>query len=250
MVQGPVDDVDERGRTEGTWWTRPLTVVATLALFVFHLWTTRHLTGPSVVFDESGYLGSARWLAGGAHWDMPTSPSYAVGYPVLLAPVMAVFHTADAQWWAVMVVNAALLASMFPLLLQVFRRALDAPRNLALLGAGVGALAPCVIAAGGSAIAENLVLPLVPATVAATWALTAAGRPRQRAAAYVFGPLVALLLIAHPRFTLVGAVGLVALAIGARQGIVPRTVAVVNGLLLVVVAGAGTVLDRVVRQAR
>lgn len=227
-----------------------LATVGTAGLFVFHLWATRNLTGPSVIFDESGYLGSARWLAGGARWEMPTSPTYAVGYPVLLAPVMAVFHTADAQWRAVMVVNAALLASLFPWLLHVFRRVLGTPRHLALLGAGVGALAPCVVAAGGSAIAENLVLPLVPATVAATWALTASGRPRHQVAAYAFGPLVGLLLVTHPRFSLVVPLGLTALAVGASRGIVHRSVAVTNGLLMVMVAGGGTFLDRVVVNAR
>ncbi|MEO6988351.1 MAG: hypothetical protein ABI239_06860 [Aquihabitans sp.] len=227
-----------------------MTVVATVALFAFHLWSTRHLTGPSVVFDESGYLGSARWLAGGSRWDMPTSPSYAVGYPVLLAPVMAVFHTADAQWQAVMVVNAALLASLFPWMTVVFQRVLGLPRHLALLGAGVGALAPCVVAAGGSAIAENLVLPLIPATMLATWALTESGRPRRRGWVYAFGPLVALLLVTHPRFTLVAPVGLVALALGVWRGSVNRSVAIVNALLLMVVAGAGTALDRMVRHAR
>ena len=243
--RGDSSPVERVGRRQ-----RALVAAGTVALFAFHLWSTRHVTGPSVVFDESGYLGSARWLAGGARWDMPTSPAYAIGYPVLLAPVMAAFHAADDQWRAVMVLNAALLASLFPWLVHVFGRVVGARRNVAMLAAGVGALVPCVVAAGASAIAENLVLPLVAATVAATWAMTASGRPRRAGASSAFGPLVALLLVVHPRFTLVAALGLGALVIGARLGIVARSIAVVNGVLLVSVVGAGTVLDRVVRAAR
>lgn len=250
MVQEPVDGKGARGHAAPARWLRPLTAGITVALFAFHLWITHRITGPSVVFDEGGYLGNARWLAGGDRWDMPTSPAYAVGYPVLLTPVMAVFHSADAQWRAVLVVNAALLASVFPLLVHVFRQVLGAPRRLALLAAGLGALAPCVVAAGGSAIAENLVLPLVPALVAATWAITSSGRPHRRAASYAFGPLVSILVVTHPRFTLLVPVALVALVFGARRGIVARATAWANGLSLVALFSAGTVLDRVVRRAR
>lgn len=224
--------------------------VGWLALFVLHLWSTRGITGPSVVFDEAGYLGSARWLAGGARWDMPVSPSYAVGYPVLLAPIMALFDTAAAQWQAVLVLNAALLASVLPGLAFVLRRVIGASRSNALLGAAVGALAPCVLAAGVSAIAENLVLPLVPATVAAAWALTRSGQPRWTAAQYAFGPLMALLTVTHARFTLGFLVALGALAVGVRMGAVARSTALVNGGFMVGVLSAGTVLDRVVRGAR
>lgn len=97
-----------------------------LALFAFHLWTAWRIGGPSVVFDEAGYLGNARWLAGGAIWDMPESPAYASGYSLLLAPIMAIFASAGAQWRAVLVLNAALLASVFPLVALLARRVLGA----------------------------------------------------------------------------------------------------------------------------
>ncbi len=225
-------------------------IVITLTLAAFHLWSSHRIGGPSVVFDESGYVGNARWLAGGAQWQMPRSPSYAIGYPVVLAPVMAVFHTAEAQWRAVLAVNAILLASIFPLLFALLTKTANVPRRVALAAAGVGAVVPAVIAAGVSAIAENLVLPLVIASVLAAWAMTETERGERRHWPYAYGPMVAALVTTHPRFTLTLPIAAAALVVAARSRLISRRVAGINAALLVILTTAGYVLFRVVIGSR
>ena len=53
------------------------------SLIVIHLWSSAHVGDPTVVFDENGYLGNARWLAGGATWEMPFAPAYSSALPVV-----------------------------------------------------------------------------------------------------------------------------------------------------------------------
>ena len=222
----------------------------TLGLVAFHLWTSSRVGGPSVLYDEAGYLGSARWLAGGAEWQMPRSPTYAVGYSVVLAPVFALLHTADAQWRAVLTVNAVLLASVFPLLFAVLTRVAGVPRRAASVAALVGALAPAVVAAGISAIAENLVLPLVLLSVLATWSMAHGDGERRRGWPYGYGLTVAALVTTHPRFTLVLPLAVLVIVVCAWLGLAGRRVALINGVLLGVAALAGYALNRLVVGAR
>lgn len=230
--------------------TRTALVLGTVALVAFHLWASSRIGGPSVVFDESGYLGNARWMAGGSTWEMPRSPSYAVGYPVLLAPVMAVADSADTQWRAVLVINAVLLASVFPLLAKVLADVFAVPWRRATAVALVGAMAPAVIAAGISAIAENLVLPLVPALVLGAFAMADPSSSRRAWSRHTFGLTVAALVATHPRFTLGAVVALVALAGAGWRRVVDRRVAAANAGLLLAGVAAGTALRRTVEAAR
>lgn len=226
--------------------TRTALAVGTVALVAFHLWVSSRIGGPSVVFDESGYLGNARWLAGGATWEMPRSPAYAVGYPVLLAPVLAIFDGADAQWRAVLAVNAVLLASVFPLLAKVLADVFGVPWRRATAVALVGAAAPAVMAAGISAIAENLVLPLVPALVLGAFAMADPSPARATWSRLTFGLTVAALVTTHPRFTLGVAVALATLAAGGWIRVVAHRVAAANAVLLLAGVAAGWALRRAV----
>jgi hypothetical protein len=230
--------------------TRIALVVGTVALAAFHLWASSRIGGPSVVFDESGYLGNARWLAGGSTWEMPRSPTYAVGYPVLLAPVMAIADGADTQWRGVLAVNAVLLASVFPLLAKVLADVFGVPWRRATAVALVGAMAPAVIAAGISAIAENLVLPLVLALVLAAHAMADRSPSRAAWSRHAFGLTVAALVTTHPRFTLGVVVALAVLVAAGWTRLVARRVAAANAVLLVAGAIAGSALGRAVVAAR
>ncbi|MBX3287414.1 MAG: hypothetical protein KF703_18850, partial [Actinobacteria bacterium] len=222
--------------------TRAALAAGWLGLVVLHLVLSAPLTGPSVVFDEAGYLGNARWLAGsagGATWAMPTSPSYASGYSLVLAPVVALVHGPDLQWRAVLVVNALLLATVLPLLFEVLTRVVGVARRPALAGALVGAVAPAVLAAGVSAIAEDLVLPLVLLLVLAAHALVEPPTGRGAWIRYGLGPVTATLVTTHPRFTLAVPVVLAALAVAGWRRLAPRLVVATNVSLLVVLGAAG-----------
>lgn len=218
--------------------------LVTLAALALHLWMTSRFAHPTVTFDETGSLGNARWLAGSStRWDMPTSPTYAVGYPLLIAPLMALFDTAAAQWRAVMIVNSVLLASVVPLAYGFGRRVLAAPWRVALLGAAVGAAAPAVVAAGPSAIAENLAIPMVLLVVLLAHRTM---RPGPVGARVAFGPAVAALHLVHSRFVLVLGLAVVLLAVAAWRRLVPVAVAAVNVGAMAVVFVAGRLLTRAV----
>jgi hypothetical protein len=221
---------------------------ATFALFGLHLVLSRQIGAPTVVFDETGYLGNARWFAGGAPWEMPLAPFYSAAYSLLLAPSFTVLHEPHHQWLAVRVVNAALLASLLPLLASMLQRVFGASRPVSLSGATLGALAPAVVAAGVSGIAENLVLPLVPLAVLAAHA---AASPERRTAARIgLGPMVGLLWFAHPRFTAVLPLVGMGLLWWWRAGRLPRAVAAGNLVGLGAVVALGSAANRAVRDGR
>lgn len=229
---------------------RTLLVLAGLTAFAccLHLWSTTRVGRPTVAFDEMGYLGNARWLAGtGGRWEMPTSPTYAIGYSVLLAPAMWLFDTAAAQWRAVMAVNLVLLTSMVPLGYLVARRALAADRARSLAAAAVAGSVPAVVAAAPSAIAENLSLPLL---LVAVLAAHRSLRPGPWWARSGFGVAVAALYAVHPRFVLVMAVAVVVVVVAWRRRLVDAAVMVANAVGLCVVVAATWWLSRAVQSDR
>lgn len=233
---GRVRDVAGRGRrAAGGLWAHRV-AVGTVALVVLHLLLSRQIPWPSVVFDEAGYLGNARWLAGDRTWPMPFSPAYASGYPALLAPWFSVTDDPELQLRGALALNAVLLALLFPTLVALGRRLTALPEPIVLAAAAVGALTPAVLGAGVSAIAENLVLPVAALSVLAAWALAAPGAGR--ALPWAYGPLVGLGFAAHPRFTgvvVASAVLLVVVAI-VRWVPWPRAAANLGGLLVVAAA--------------
>lgn len=220
----------------------------TIGAALVHLWASGRIGHPSVVFDETGYLGNARWLArSGSGWEMPRSPRYGLGYPLVIAPVTRLFSDASEQWRAILVVNAVLLAAVVPLVYVVTRRVLVAARGPALLAAGVGALVPAVVAAGVSAIAENLVLPLVPLSVLAVYEMA---RTRRGPTRYLFGPCVALLYATHARFAVAVVIAVVVLGVALWWRAAPRLVLAVNAGLLSVGTLIAWALTRTVEAAR
>ncbi len=222
---------------------RATTAALTLAVFALHLWLARHIPGPSVILDEAGYLGNARWLAG-QHpvFEMPVSPSYGFGYSLLLVPLQWVTTEPIWLWRGVLVVNAILLSALIPLLAALGRRVLGLTANAALVAAAVGSLVPAATSGGVSALSENLALPLV---VATALALHRALQPGHLLRRCWFGPFVALLYASHPRFTTLVGVAVVALAVIGWRRMAPRAVVAAN---LVALLGL-TVATRVV-QAR
>lgn len=205
----------------------------TLAVVAVHLWASRSVPGPTITYDEAGYLGNARWLAGqDPTFEMPLSPYYAFGYSAVIAPLHWVTDDPDVLWRAIMSVNAVLLGSLVPLLHQLARRVLGVAFMPALLSAAVGALSPAVLGTGGRAVAENLSLPLVVATVLALHAALSPGRAAPR---LVLGPTVAALYASHPRFVPVVALCGIGLLLALVRPVLPR--ALVAGNLVGLVAG-------------
>ena len=223
-------------RAGSRWSTRRWLVVGTVALGLLHLLLSARISGPWVVPDEAGYLGNARWALGDHDWQMPYAPLYSSGYSVLLLPIFALTRNPELQWRLTVTLNAALLALVFPLLFTVLRRVFGVAARPALAAAAVGSVVPAALATGYSAVPENLVLPLVLASVLAAWT---AARDASRLRARVWlGPCVAALYFAHPRFTLAVVVTVGVLVVGAATRSIGPKVAAINlgGMTVGVVA--------------
>ncbi len=229
------------------WHSRAALVVATVAVVGLHLLAARS-AGPTIINDEAGYLGNARWMAGqDPVFAMPVSPYYSWGYSAVVAPLHWITRDPGLRWQLILVVNAVLLASLVPLLHRVGRVVLGAAPRAALVGAVVGALSPGVLGTGGQAVAEDLSLPLVVVTVLTLHAALASRRPWARLA---FGPTVALLYASHPRFTPVVALVGLGLVVALVVRLLPRVVAganlvgLISGVILV------RIVDRLLVEAR
>ncbi|MGV3759162.1 MAG: hypothetical protein ACO1PW_06405, partial [Actinomycetota bacterium] len=195
--------------------------------------------------DQWGYLGSARYLAGDPHpYVMPEFPYFTYGYSIVLAPLARAIRDPQQLFLAIKVVNAVLVSAVLPLLYVFCRTVLATGPRVALAAAGLGSLVPPLIAHPAMILAENLVLPLVVATLLAAWLLLEDRPAWQR---LLLGPAVAWLHVTHNRFAAALLVVLAFLVVVAVSGAVPRRLAAANAALLVVLLGFAQVLrDRIV----
>lgn len=228
---------------------RVVIVFSTAALVVFHLWISRDLTlPPDGPPDQWGYLGSARWLSGDPHdWILPRFPYFTYGYSLVLVPAVRLFQDPEDLFLAIRVTNAVLAAAVLPLLHLFCRQVLGSRPGPALAAAAVGALVPPLVAHSSSILAENLVLPLTVATMLACWwALT--DRPGWQRV--WFGPAMVLLHITHNRFALALPLMFLVLLLGARGRLLPRPLAMANGVVAAVLLIAGQVVRNRLVKAR
>lgn len=225
---------------------RLLLVGGTVALTALHLWIARDVSlprrGPG---DQWGYVGNARFLAGDPHtYVLPYFPYFSYGYSLVLAPLIRVFHDPADLFVAIKVLNAALAASVLPLLHLFGRCVLRASRTPALAGAAVGSLVPPLVAHPSSILAENLVLPLAVATVLACWLFLTERPAWQR---LLFAPAMVWLHISHNRFAVALPLFFLLLVVATRNGLAPRRLALANaGLAVTLLVVAQVVRDRIV----
>jgi hypothetical protein len=136
-------------------------LLATALFFVLRLALTIPRTGPVVVADEVGYLANARVLAGGVDGQLSTAPFYHGGYSLLLAPLLAVFHSPETSYRLVLVLNAALAASLVPLVYLLLTRCFSIAPQAAVWPTLAAAAYPSVTIYTQVALSENLLLPLL-----------------------------------------------------------------------------------------
>jgi len=210
---------------------------ATVALAGLHLWVTSRFTllarSPA---DQFGYLANARWLSGHPHPHLlPELAYYGFGYSLFLVPAFWLFDDPALVTRAVLVVNAALMASLVPLLYAWCRQILDVAPTTALAAAVVGAMVPAPFYDASLALAENLILPLSVASVLACWLYLT---PRPTWQRLLFAPATALLVATHDRFTFVVLWALAVMAGAAvRRRVPPRLAASTIALTVALLAG-------------
>lgn len=215
-------------------------VLVTLAFFVVRVLISVTRTGPILVADEIGYLSGARVLAGGTPGQLTLAAFTHGGYSLVLAPVVSLLANPFTAYGAVLVVNAALAASLVPLLYALVRAVLDVDRRVAFLAAALAAAYPSVTILSQLAMSENLLYPAL-----AAWLLAAANllvaRARPLVWSTVFGGVTAVLFAAHGRMAV--ALGLAPIVLlGALRARFVSSRAAVAGL---VALAAGLVGERV-----
>ena len=141
-------------------WRRPL-IAGTLALFGLRLILSLLRTGPVLVADEIGYLTNARVIDGGLAGQLEQAPFYRGGYSLLIAPLLELGSSPSFQYHLVLVLNAALAASVFPLLYLLLTRFAAVRPELAIWAALAGAAYPALTVLSQVAMSENALFPLV-----------------------------------------------------------------------------------------
>jgi hypothetical protein len=135
-------------------------IVLTLGLFAARLILSMLRSGPVLVADEIGYLMNARLLAGGLPGQLELAPFYHGGYSILLAPLVGWNQSPAVAYRFVLACNAALAASVLPLLYVLLTRCARVAPRLALGAAIAGAAYPTVTVLSQVAMSENALFPL------------------------------------------------------------------------------------------
>jgi hypothetical protein len=216
---------------------RRILLLATAAFFVLQVAMSLARTGPVLMADEAGYLGNARMLGGGLEFEMGTSPFYRAGYSLLLIPVVGLVDDPTAAYGLVLVVNAALAASLVVLLYLLLTRCFDVPSAWAVGGAIAGAAYPTALSLSQVAMSENALFPLTVLWLLAAGTLLKARGRHEVAAGLAIGACAAALWIVHGRMIVV-----VALTVLTLVGLaVRRRISLAAGIAGLAVLAVGLV---------
>lgn len=192
---------------------RLILFLAAAAFFVIQVVMSLTRTGPVLMADEAGYLAHARVIGGGHEFEMGASPFYRAGYSVLIAPVVGLDADPGLTYHLVLVVNAALAASLVPLLYVLLTRCFAARLTVALGAAIAAAAYPSVTAVSQIAEAENLLFPLTVLWLLSAGMLVKASGRRAILSGLATGACAAGLWIVHGRMGVVVVLTLVLLVI-------------------------------------
>jgi hypothetical protein len=194
--------------------------------------------GPTLVADEVNYLLNARVLVGGTPGQLRLASFSHGGYSALIAPLVAIHASPRTVYGLVLVANAALAASLAPLLYLLVARVLQPPRRVAVWAAFAAAAYPSVTVFSQVALAENLLLPLtVVWLLLFAWLLDVRSVWSRTICAGAFGLCGAALYAVHGRMIVATALTVAALAVLALSRRLPPGAALVG----IALAGLGLV---------
>lgn len=214
-------------------------LAGTVVLFLARLILSLIRTGPVLVADEIGYLTNARVLAGGVAGQLEQAPFYRGGYSLLIAPLVELGAGPGFTYHLVLVLNAALAASVFPLLYLLLTRFGGVRPEPALWAGLAGAAYPALTVLSQVAMSENALFPLVVVWLIAFGGLLARDRRGSDVAwAAGLGAATGALWAVHNRMIVA-----VALAVGGLLWLAwrrrLRPAALAAGLAVIVLAMIG-----------
>lgn len=208
-------------------------LAGTLALFGARLLLSAIRTGPVLVADEIGYLTNARVIAGGIPGQLELAPFYRGGYSLLMAPIVSLVSDPDVAYHLILVLNAALAASVFPLLYLLLTRFGNVRPEIAIWAALAGAVYPALTVLSQVAMSENALFPLVCVWLLAFGGLLAVeGRRGGLAWAAALGAATGALWAIHNRMIVAVVIALGGLIwMALRRRLSPAAAAVGIGII-------------------
>jgi hypothetical protein len=201
--------------------------ITALGVTIVHLLALVGNHGPVLYSDALGYLGNARFLAGGAAPTFDGSFSYAAGYSLLLVPLYWITEQSEVVWTMSVAINVGLSVLIMLPAYQLGRRVFDLGRYQALFVSVAVSLTPALILQPGRIWVETL-FPLV--FLLASLAVFVLFETLKVPHAVLSGALVGYLVFIHGRGLAVAAAFLIVLAIGVVSRRLPLLPAVVGAI--------------------
>jgi hypothetical protein len=192
-------------------------------------------SGPVIVADEIGYLTNARVLGGGLPAAMDGAPFYRGGSSLLVAPLFRLSEDPEVVYRLALVVNAALSASLFPLLYALLTRCFEISSRAAIWPALAAASFPTVTTLASVAMAETVLFPLTVGWLLSFGLLLRVRRKVERlGCAAAVGVTAGALWMVHGRMVVVVLLTVAMLGmLGLRRRLPTAAIAVAAGALLV-----------------
>jgi len=211
-----------------------VTALVVLAVALIHIIALIGNRGPVLYSDALGYLGNARFLAGGAAPTFDGSFAYAAGYSLLLVPIYWVTERSETVWAIAVALNVALSVLIMLPASWLGRHLFGLGRRPALLVAAVVSLTPALILQPGRLWTEAL-FPVMFLT--ATAFILAMFRTNRSLFALAAGGFVGYLVFIHGRGMAVAAAFVVVIMIAAatrRLAVLPMIVGALSTTVVIV----------------
>lgn len=209
--------------------------ITMLGVTVVHLLAMLGNHGPVLYSDALGYLGNARFLAGGAAPTFDGSFSYAAGYSLLLVPLYWITEQSEVVWTMSVAINVGLSVLIVLPAYQLGRRVFDLGRYQALFVSAAVSLTPALILQPGRIWVETLFPFIFLMAALAIFVLFETGKVPY---AVISGALVGYLVFIHGRGLAVAAAFLIVLAVGVvtrRLSLLPAVVGAISTAFVVVI---------------
>jgi hypothetical protein len=209
-------------------------VVAASSLFLVavHTYVALSRDRPLIFADEAGYLGNARFLAGGLPIKMFKAGAYYPGYSLLLIPVYWLGLSPEHTYQVALVLNGLLLGTAYFSLIGWTRWLLGENSKYSYWIAFTASLYPTFLVQPGFAMSESAAIAVATALPLLCYRFIASRRVIYGVA---FALMTVLLHAIHPRFA--GTVGAAVLVTAVAA--VFRAISVRSALLTGLVLGAG-----------